>query len=612
MKTPAENRPVVHAVEQFEELIRQHAGRRSSPLPSEKELSLLWGLSTSSVNRAAHKLIAAGRMRRDGYKLYAVAAETASVAGARIHVITHKMNRLPGIVEEAARCGVEVYECFYVGRDVMRHHLQQAIAERVDGVIFRQSDAGWEWDREMAEMDRLNIPCIVADEAPAGISMVAEDWRNATMQLVELLMSMGHKNIVCVGSLRRKMRSKVICTAFEETCLRRGLPDTAKQIHMLTSHTRQGIRSSLQKIRTQYPDLSALIWFDVDHLRNLLLAMHEEHISIPHDLSLTLVSDTLDARANHPPITSANFDLRTHAHVTLDLLFKQITTVRQWGRILQRQRIKIEANLRLGGSVLELDKAKPEAQPLLATAPLHIWPLERGARMRAAEQTWQGAHKLAINANKADYHPLDLSHVVNRSLHRPHGWLGHLPLKNLPPGHKRIHGVDFDLIDEHANEGKAVLVMQSSRGGTPGRNPLPSKVNLPVNRKVSAVYLLHGCGFVSDPTPFAWYDFHQSGGRVSTVPLVPKGIASPDDPAAQAANIQDWWADFPQFDADNVRHLVLAENGDPYDYERFLYTYEWVNPNPEIPLLSIQVRSNPQEPTTLGLLAITVLDNVPR
>ena len=604
MKTPSDHKPVARAIEQFDELLRQHGTRRNQPLPSEKTLAERWGLSTSAVNRAAHKLIAAGRVRREGYRLFPVAVPQDSVAGARVYVITHKMDRLPGIVEEAAQKGVEVKECFFVGRDAMRHHLQQAIAERVDGVVFRQSDSGWEWDREMAEMERLKIPCIIAQEAPQGLSMVAEDWRNATARLVELLLAQGHRNIICVGSLRRKMRSSVICTAFEETCLRLGLNESAKQQYLLSSHTRQGIRKALEKMRLSYPQARALVWFDVDHLRNLLLAMHDERISIPLDMSLTLVGDTLDARANHPPITSASFDQRTQAHLTLDLICKQIATIRQWGRPLQPQRIKLEANIRTGGSVLQL--CETPKQNAADTPKPHLWPLERSARVRAVEQTWQGAHKLAINARPTEYQPLDLTGLVNRSLHRPHGWLGHLPLKHLSAGRKRIHGVEFDLIDENANQSRAVLVMQSSRGSQPGRNPLPCKVSIPILRKVRAVYFLHGCGFVSDPSPFAWYDFHHSGGKTSSLALVPRGVMPADDPSVAVANIQDWWADFPQFDAEHVRHLVLAENGDPYDYERYLYTYEWVNPEPDSMLLNIDVRSNPNEPATLGLLAVTL------
>ena len=165
--------------------------------------------------------------------------------------------------------------------------------------------------------------------------------------------------------------------------------------------------------------------------------------------------------------------------------------------------------------------------------------------------------------------------------------------------------MDFDLVDEAANDGRAVLVMQSSRALPGARNPMPAKVALPVGRRVRAVYFLHGCGFADEPVPFAWYDFMNAAKRTFSVPLVPLGVADRRD--VPAANIQDWWADFPQFDADHVKHLVLAGNGDPYEYERYLYTYEWVNPEPDAPLTSITVRSNPDEPTTLGLLAVTLL-----
>ncbi len=608
MKTQSSLRPVARAIEQFEELLRQHGLKRGSPLPAEKELSERWGLSQSSVNRAAHRLIALGRLRREGYRLFAVGASADSVAGAKVYVITHKMDRLQGIVEEGAQKGVEVRECFFVGRDAVRQHLQRAIAERADGVIFRQSDAGWEWDAEVAAMDKLNIPCIVAQEAPDGLAMVAEDWRSATARLVEQLLAAGHRSIVCVGSLRRKNRSSVICTAYEETCLRLGLSQSAKQQHMLSSHTRQAIRSSLQKIRTRHPDATALIWFDVDHLRNLLMAMHDERTSIPRDLSLALVGDTLDARANQPPITSAGFDQRTLAHLTLDLMCSQIGAVRRFGKVQTRPRIRLESYLRVGGSVRDLGSVSlPEAASKPSSPSPHLWPQQREARLRAVQETWKGAHSLAAGVPSGSFHPLDLRAQANRSLLRPHGWLGHLPLKNLPAGRRRIHGVDFDIIDEHANDGRAVIVMQSSRGAQPVRSPLPGKVQLAVNRRVKAVYFLHGCGFVSEAAPFAWYDFHLGGHRTYSVPLIPLGLGSADDPCVSGANIQDWWADFPQFDAPHVRHLVLAENGDPYEYERYLYTFEWVNPEPERPLLSLDIRSNPDDPATLGLLAVTLL-----
>jgi len=120
------------------------------------------------------------------------------------------------------------------------------------------------------------------------------------------------------------------------------------------------------------------------------------------------------------------------------------------------------------------------------------------------------------------------------------------------------------------------------------------------------VYFLHACGYAGEPMPFAWYDFYLADRRPISVPLVARGLG--DLPAgAPRPNIQDWWPDFPQFNSVGVRHLVVTENGDPYDYERYLYTLEWENPFPDAELTTLYVRSNPALETTLALLALTLL-----
>ena len=171
MKTAAGHRPVDIALTGYEHLIRQMHGRSSTAFPAEKELASRWGVSQSAVNRAALRLIAAGRLRRLGYKLTPAAADADSgtLAGTRLAVLTHRTARLVGLAEEATRRGVQVEEIFCIGRDTFHHHLRLAAQKRLDGVIFRLlSESGWEWDNEAAEFDRLRIPYIVCEEAPPG------------------------------------------------------------------------------------------------------------------------------------------------------------------------------------------------------------------------------------------------------------------------------------------------------------------------------------------------------------------------------------------------------------------------------------------------------------
>ena len=610
MKTNAVLRPVDKALAGYEALIRQAEGRRGQPFPTEKVLAAQWGVSQAAVNRAALRLIAAGRLRREGYKLLPVAATSVSLVGARVAVLSHRSVRFPGIAEEAARRGVRVEEFYFIGRDTLRNALQKAIQHRFDAVITRITDNGWEWDAEAAEFDRLRIPYVVAEEVPSGHNLAAEDLRAAAAQLVGHLFAQGHREIVCVCSLRRLLRSSSVRTGFEEACLRLGLTSAARNVYELNSHTPEAVRAEFQRMRRTCPAASAVILFDPEILKSFLVALRKDGLRVPRDLSLTVVGDSVEARTAEPPVTCVAFDARTIAHLALDLACQQMLEVRRLSRLPPRQRLRLEGTLRERGSVGALETlptARTETEGRGANRLARVWPHAVEQRLREAAETWQWSHRLVESGAPGAFLPLDLSAVANRSLRRPHGWLGHLPLLHLGSGLLRIHGVDFSLLDERANRGRSVVVLRSSRFPPTSRRSLPDELVLPVGRRIKAVYFLHGCGYAGERVPFAWYEFRQQGRTPAVIPLVARGVGPAHSPDTPPANIQDWWPEFPQFNADGVRHVAITENGDPFAYERYLYSLEWVNPNPEVVLDEIRVRSNPVVPTTLGLLAVTVL-----
>ena len=354
MKTAAGHRPVDIALTGYENLIRQMRGRSSTAFPAEKELASRWGVSQSAVNRAALRLIAAGRLRRLGYKLTPAAAEpdTGTLAGARLAVLTHRTARLVGLAEEATKRGVQVEEIFCIGRDTFHHNLRLAAQKRLDGVIFRLlSESGWEWDNEAAEFDRLRIPYIVCEEAPPGHNLVTEDLHGATASLVAHLTSLGHSSIVYLGSMRQAHRSIAIRQAYEETCLRLGLHDSARQAYELSAHTREVVRLTLRRIRSELPAATAVVFFDADPIETFLAAARLEQVNVPQDLSLVTVGDSAITRNCQPPVTCVGFDSRTLGHMALDLICQNMLEVRRTGRLLPRQRLRIEGTLRQRSSV---------------------------------------------------------------------------------------------------------------------------------------------------------------------------------------------------------------------------------------------------------------------
>ena len=603
--TPAP-RPVSIALANYTRLLESALKKPSEKLPSERQLAALWGLSQASVNRAAFQLIAQGRLRRMGYGLYPVPLRQDMLSDARIAVLTHRGRRFSGITVEAARRGVVISERFYVGRDTLRRQLNAVIKERFDGVVFRLSDSGWEWDAEASEMDRLGIPFVAAELAPQGMAVAAEDWHEATGQLVSYLATNGHAELVFLGSLRRAHRSAVVRHAYEERCLRLKLGSSASRVVELAAHNTEAVRIACRQIREKHPDATALVVYDEDHVEEVMDVLREQGAVVPDQLSVVAVGDGANARNARPPVTAAAFDSAQLGHLVLDQICKAIEQVRAVGRITSRSRVLLGATIHRRTSVRTIGSGQPANDDEdLINRTSRVWPSTLEARREEVAQLQSKPHRLAKGLAASEFFSLDISGMVNRSLTRQNGWLGQYPLLHVEPGRNTIHGVPFQIIDERKNGGKAALVLRSQRAAG-AHAAAPIQVSIPVGEPVRAVYFLHGCGFAGAPAPFAWYDFVHKGRKTVSLPLVARGLGEIDDARLQP-NIQDWWSDFPQIESADALPHVVVEEGDPFRYERYLYTLEWESPEPGVVLEEIRISSNPTQPTTLGLLGVTIL-----
>jgi hypothetical protein len=587
----------------FEALLADRSPTLREHLPSERELAARWGLSQAAVNRAAAQLIAAGRVRREGYRLFPLAGEGPGSLGARIIALSHRTLRFPGLPAEAARLGLRLEERFFLGRDSLRQHLVETAAS-ADAVIMRLGEGGWEWDVEHAEFGRRRVPCIVCDEAPDGVSLVAEDWRMGARRLVEHLAARGHREFALLGSMRRSHRTAVVREGYEAACLRLRLGGSAERCVEAAAHTPEAVELALERILRQWAQVTALVLYDSDLLPLLLDATRRGGLRIAEDLSLVCIGDSPAARAARTPITCVAFDQRALGQVALDLAMRELCQVRRLARPPVHQRLRIEPMLLERDSVLALGSSLGTHAPAGSTA--RSWSRDRDSRLHEAEDLRLRPHRVAGEAQARNFSTIDLRALVNRSFARQNGWFGNHPLMHLSAGRHLIHGAPFEIIDERANHGAAALVLRSQRPLTQAEQPLPISVVVPVGRRVRAVYFLHACGYAGDCQAFAWYDFILEGRRPVSVPIVARGLTAPPRDALPP-NIQDWWGDFPQFEAPGVKHFVVTANGDPFEYERYLYTLEWENPRPRDILREIRISSNPALATTLAVLAITTV-----
>lgn len=209
--------------------------------------------------------------------------------------------------------------------------------------------------------------------------------------------------------------------------------------------------------------------------------------------------------------------------------------------------------------------------------------------------------RYAGTGGKADWRQLDLAARINTAFaDGPRPWFGQ-PLLHARAGLKRIHGVPF------AISRAGCVVLRSRRVATSAAGEtLPETVRLVVPRRLRRAYFLHACGWGSRPGRFATYRWLWADGESTDIPLVTLGRAHPEEVEGGLANIQDWYFAYEHLSRPGARPYDLKPRSDPTATSQFLYTLEWLNPQPERALAGLEIRSCVEEEATLALLAATV------
>ena len=321
-------------------------------------------------------------------------------------------------------------------------------------------------------------------------------------------------------------------------------------------------------------------------------------LEIPDRLSVILAMETAGSTPLKSPVSCWWLNNRSGTRLAIDLLVNQIREVRATGRMPGPEIIRVEPFFIDRGTLGPAGKAIPAGkQPGAKEVWENRWPLNPTELRNRILSINSKPYKAASTAGANDWTPLDLEGIFNRQIGREHGWLGGFPLLHMPRGRQFIHGIPFLIAGGRFSDKPDCIVMRSSHAHAGKGRELPVRVELKIERKAQAVYLLHGSGWTENQKTFASYEFHYTNGTVEVVPIEPfKGGASsqPSEKAQIRGNIQDWWPSpfVPQLQFAHARHCVVTDGGDPFLYERYLYTLEWINPHPDETIKSLVIRSD--------------------
>ena len=593
------NRRYQEAVGAIQNWIKGRELRPGTVLPSTRELSRQLGFKHSTTDIACNLLISRNILSRKGYKLFLGGnVSVPSPIQGTIHVFSY----WHGFLRAAERILTERGVKFRLSLlSPVKHQnplstLHKALAEKPAGVILCMS----EWiGNVLPVLASAKIPTVIcASCVPLELNFnVAEtDTARGAEKAVRHLRDLGHRHIAHILAGPSTGLNREIADSYRKTCLNLDLKSSATAIWRVESNflDDEFICENLRKQRKAHPKVTAL--FSMENIAKLAMKIFR----VPEEISVVGIF------GENNPSHLTSVVLRDGDDCTClwacTNLITQIQTLESGKPALPPRHTLFSPELLVRTSTRALTQndreiKKPKGMVLPGATSPNPW------------ESWRKTYPFLKMRHGSNWRQLDLSKLVNHSMTREHGWLGGEPLLHFSSGLRSVHGVPFQVISESGNSGRAVLTFRSPHTHSTEKNELPTRVNIPVNSHVKALYFLHGCGWAK-PTPFAEYIMHFKNRTTSRIALVPIG------PSLRFArrhlrglknNIQDWWSGAEQKDFPHAKFVIVFNPAEPQEYVRMLYTLEWINPHPQQDVRNIEVRVDPKAGPALALIAVTAL-----
>ncbi len=615
---PGQSPPAVRkAREALAEYLNRNPLKPGERLPSERTLARETATSQAAMNRACNELIAEGKLRRSGRRLFLGQKSLDPGAQPRILLVTPFDTILV-----AARRAIKDFRAnmdIICEEEPTRRNIRtmEILQEGAEGVLFWPMPPAGIVSQHLREQQ---VPAISMARTASEMDSVTIDNISVTREMCRHVAARGHRRILLILDSRGSEASEILRWFTASNYARwTGDPDDAILI-IENTQPEEGRRRLAESLNR--PDRpTALIAASALPLPVVYEEINKCRLRVPEDLSLASLSGE-DFRALEKDLTrceaSDTILLRT-AVTQLDYRIREKADVYAPTPPI---RIQIVPEIHEGETVRDLQEDAEEEEDPVNTSQMRTvtqrWmydPDSLGLKLvnapveerRVIVQRMNSAAYERVRAIKANaLEPVDLEPHVTRGVRRPNQWLGSEPLRHFHAGRHLIHGIPFEVATRE-NDNCGALVLPPSETQTDE----PQRAEILIGRKIRALYFLHGCGMSIYGSHFADYrlTWNDPEEPPHSVPLICAGYRLAPPKTAPNANIQDWWSPFPRIEGPHFRPCCITRDLDPCLYERYLYTLELVNPHPDRPVRTLVIERRPDTKPALGILGITLLLN---
>lgn len=224
--------------------------------------------------------------------------------------------------------------------------IESLIQQRVDGIILiptNQSEASFE------NIRRAGIPVVIAERPlfDGDYDYVRMDNFEAAYLLTRSLLDHGHRDIgfvtweAAASSLQDRLKG------YQAALQEKGIPFHPEYVYQGEYHLEEGKRMT-KELLEQHPELTAIVYGQHAHAQGGLMAIREQGIRIPEDLSVAVLGDPDWIDLYEPALTHVTLPAREVGAESARILFKYIISD---GNYSSAERILISGSFAEGNSI---------------------------------------------------------------------------------------------------------------------------------------------------------------------------------------------------------------------------------------------------------------------
>lgn len=314
------------AAEKIREYIRDQGLGPEARLPSERAFGELMNISQATINKAITSLVAEGRLRRDGRKLFVAPPPTDQ---APVFVLSHHPEHAEGQyvrhnLLEAANvvCGPNNIKVIPLLARYNEEQFQQLVTLTKDRPGRM---AVWPMPGEFArnvliDLARHGTQMVVCDQDIGPLNYVGIDNHLGCELALQHLYDLGHRQLAyltypCANSALQERR-----ISYQYFCHTHGLPRSAGRVAAVANSKTETLAATFAAARRNWPDVTGFFCGNDQIALSMMEVLNREGYDVPGDYSVAGFDNIDAAASSRPGLTTVAQDFYQLGLVTVECL----------------------------------------------------------------------------------------------------------------------------------------------------------------------------------------------------------------------------------------------------------------------------------------------------